>query len=164
MSTLDRIAASGNSQYDEAGNRVIPNRIVCADGFSLSVIAGSGNYCTPRPALGGFTFGSNAPSDYPGPYTEVEVGFPSARPEPWGTWEQYVDDPEAPTETVYGYVPVETVRALIDLHGGEAARCDDCHGTVQAVSIGLGCACRINQDVEASRCTCGPKAGERDDD
>ncbi|MFE4867644.1 hypothetical protein [Streptomyces sp. NPDC056682] len=58
------------------------------------------------------------------------------------------------------------INTVVDQFGPltEAARCDDCDGTVQAVSIGLGCACRINQNVSMSDCTCGPKAGEGDDD
>lgn len=112
-------------QIVKAGNRPIsttPNRITCADGFSLSVIAGPGVYCTPRPALlDGLPDGlvSNAPKDFPGPYTAVEVGYPSERPEPWGEWIQRCEDEERPTDTVYGYVPVDMVRALIESHGGE---------------------------------------------
>lgn len=56
---------------------------------------------------------------YPGPYTHVEVGFPSEVPEPWEIWSEFVEDPESPTSTVYAYVPVEDVRALVELHGGE---------------------------------------------
>ena len=56
---------------------------------------------------------------FSGPYTHVEVGFPSAKPEPWTDWETYSDGGE-PTETVYGYVPVEMVTALVESHGGEA--------------------------------------------
>lgn len=102
----------------------------CADGFTVSVIAGGGTYCHPRPAMcyhsadhemvqepdGHY---ETAPHDYPGPFDEVEVGFPSARPEPWDEWRQYAEESERPTDTVYSYVPVETVRALIELHGGE---------------------------------------------
>ncbi|MET9517483.1 hypothetical protein [Streptomyces sp. NPDC002994] len=36
--------------------------------------------------------------------------------------------------------------------------CDDCDGTVQNVSIGLGCACRLNQYVKSGICTCGSKS------
>lgn len=121
--TLDQIAAKGNAPDRATGERAIDTRISCADGFSLSVIAGAGYYCTPRPSLlaslpDGLV--SNAPADYPGPYTAVEVGFPSERPEPWGEWVQRVEDEERPTKAVYGYVPVQMVRDLIVSHGGEA--------------------------------------------
>ena len=123
MSTLKEIAKQGNAPDRSTGERAVPNRITCADGFSLSVIAGPGNYCSPRPALLPnlpADLANDAPADYPGPYTAVEVGFPSARPEPWADWLEYVEDPDDPTATVYGYVPVETVQALIELHGGES--------------------------------------------
>lgn len=106
-------------------------RITCADGFSMSVIAGGGAYSTPRPAIcsrrvPGMCPGTRLPMlnqvecSYTGPFTEVEVGFPSQRPEPWADlWRGYADGPGDPTETVYGYVPVQMVRDLIDLHGGE---------------------------------------------
>lgn len=119
MNTFDQIVAAGNRPHGTT-----PNRITCADGFTLSVIAGPGVYCTPRPALldalpDGLV--SDAPRDYLGPYTAVEVGFPSARPEPWAEWSQRAEDEDEPTSTVYGYVPVDMVRALIESHGGEGA-------------------------------------------
>ena len=76
-------------------------RITCADGFSLSVQATHGAYCRPRNNFG--------------PWYEVEVGFPSAKPE---LIFQFAEKPSDPTETVYGYVPIELVQNLIDLHGG----------------------------------------------
>lgn len=76
--------------------------IVCRDGFSLSVIAGGGTYST---------------HDGDG-YVTVEVGFPSERPEPWAAWETHAEDGSAPTETVYGWVPVAMVEGLIAAHGG----------------------------------------------
>ena len=105
-SLLDRVVESGNWRGD--------NWIRCADGFKVSVIAHWGAYCAPRPGFG------EVPRDYPGPYTAVEVGYPSERPEPWAEWAKYVEDAESPTETVYAYVPVELVRDLIVAHGGEA--------------------------------------------
>ncbi len=114
---LDAIANFGNRAEPAAGAkyRTQPNSIVCADGFRLSVIAGWGAYCDPRP-----DWTDGVPADYAGPYTAVEVGFPSQRPEPWDEWSLYCESPETPTETVYGYVPVQIVRDLIESHGGEA--------------------------------------------
>lgn len=122
MSQLNQIAAHGNAPSLTTGERPTPNGIHCADGFTLSVVAGPGDYCHPWPSLlPSRPTHDTVPADYPGPYTRVEVGFPSERPEPWSTWEQYAEDPGSPTHTVYGYVPVELVRALIDSHGGEVA-------------------------------------------
>lgn len=79
------------------------NKLVkCADGFSMSVQARSGSYCTPR-------------IDCAERYTEVEVGYPSSvEPllEPW------CEDPASPTDTVYGYVPSHVVTTVIAKHGG----------------------------------------------
>ncbi len=76
-------------------------KIVCADGFSLSVQASRYHYCAPR--------------DSEGPWYQVEVGFPSAKAEELMQW---CESPDSPTETVYGYVPIEVVESLIDKHGG----------------------------------------------
>lgn len=77
-------------------------RIVCADGFSLSVQAGAMAYSTPR-------------QDGLLQYDAVEVGFPSARvPELLA----YAEDLEEPTQTIYPYVPVDLVNAIILSHGG----------------------------------------------
>jgi len=76
--------------------------VVCADGFSMSVQAHDGAYCEPR-------------LDAQRKYTLVEVGFPSAEEElimPWA------EDRNQPTETVYGYVPVDVVTNVIVKHGG----------------------------------------------
>ena len=115
---LDRIIDEGTSGagYRRQGK---PNNLIrCADGFQLSVIAGPGSYCAPRP--GGFRDGDPSES-YEGPYDQVEVGFLSERPEPWDEWSVWCEAPTSPTGTVYGYVPVEKVRALVLLHGGEAS-------------------------------------------
>lgn len=131
MNRLEALLAQGNTQrYTEDD---FTSRITCADGFSVSVIAGGGAYSTPRSAIPGprgerregLGLGM-LPSDYPGPYTTVEVGFPSTRPEPWENvdpkegWRFYAEEPDEPTETVYGYVPSGMVRDLLAAHGGEA--------------------------------------------
>jgi hypothetical protein len=77
-------------------------RIECADGFSMSVQAHKHAYCTPQ-AQGAAH------------YSEVEVGFPSAREE---LLMDYCEEPANPLETVYAYVPVSTVTNVIAKHGG----------------------------------------------
>jgi len=76
-------------------------KVSCADGFSMSVQASTFNYCAPR--------------NDDGPYSQVEVGFPSAREEMLMDW---AEDPDDPTGTVYGYVPVSVVTNVIAKHGG----------------------------------------------
>jgi len=75
--------------------------LVCNDGFMVSIQASRTNYCEPR--------------DDAGPYTSVELGFPSmVEPKlmPWA------EDPSQPTNTVYGWVPSDVVLEIINDHGG----------------------------------------------
>ena len=75
--------------------------IKCADGFTMSVQASRGSYCSPRADSG--------------PYDSVEVGFPSS----FDVYlHRYAEDPDKPTDTVYGWVPADTVIMCIDAHGG----------------------------------------------
>lgn len=79
-------------------------RIHCADGFNVSVQVGKCMYCTPR--------------DSEGPWIEVECGYPSEKCDELMQW---AESPEEPTSTVYGYVPVHVVEAVINRHGGQVA-------------------------------------------
>ena len=76
-------------------------RITCEDGFSMSVQASETHYCTPR-------FNT-------GPWTHVEVGYPSAHET---LLMAYAENPDRPTGTVYGYVPLEVVADVVRKHGG----------------------------------------------
>lgn len=131
-SVLEDVIAVGNrGHYGWEPYKVV----TCADGFRMSVIAGSGTYCTPRPAMCMCRLGDKGQlatlprvftplpgeveHDYSGPYTHVEVGFPTERPEPWSAWARYVEEHDSPLNTVYAYVPVSLVRALVAAHGGE---------------------------------------------
>jgi hypothetical protein len=73
-----------------------PNWFECADGTRLSVVAGGGTYCTPRPEFG-------ADPEYSGPFTAVEVWWPDA------------GEPE-------GFVDVDLVKAFVAEHGGPSPR------------------------------------------
>ena len=76
--------------------------IECADGFRMSVQANEGAYCEPRIA------GAER-------YEAVEVGYPS-HSEP--LLMEWAEDPDAPTNTVYGWVPSQQVALVIAKHGG----------------------------------------------
>ena len=76
--------------------------VVCNDGFMMSVQASNTAYCEPR-------------IDNAERYTEVEVGYPS---HPESLLIKYAEEPEKPTNTVYGYVPAYTVHLVITKHGG----------------------------------------------
>ena len=77
-------------------------KIICADGFSMSVQANSTAYCHPR------TTGADR-------YDSVEVGFPSEREE---ILMPFAEDNSTPTKTVYGWVPSNTVALVCAKHGG----------------------------------------------
>lgn len=75
-----------------------------ADGFRMSVQASRAHYSTPRET------GADA-------YTAVEVGFPSERDD---LLMPYAENPDDPTGTVYGWVPVRVLIEVIEKHGGLA--------------------------------------------
>ena len=79
-------------------------RIVCVDGMSVSVQASQFTYAKPRTDVG--------------PWTHVELGFPSVCPPQYIL--EYADEMDAPTSTVYGYVPIELVAQWINACGGLA--------------------------------------------
>lgn len=68
----------------------------------VSVQASQYAYCTPR--------------DDEGPYSKVEVGYPSVAPT--GELLSFAEDAETPTQTVYGYVPIAIVKEFLAEHGG----------------------------------------------
>ena len=81
-------------------------RIVCRDGFSMSVQAFSSSYCLPR--------------QDEGPHTHMEGGFPSSAPldpELLESRENIHNDGD-PCETVYPYVAREVFEREFALHGG----------------------------------------------
>lgn len=73
----------------------------CFDGLEFSMQASSGHYCTPRRDLG--------------PWTMVEIGFPSQK---INEFMPYAEDATKPTKTVYGWVPAEVVEKVVKNHGG----------------------------------------------
>lgn len=89
--------------FDESNECQLTPRIVCNDGFNISVQGGNRfNYCDPRERIKLFWL--------------VELGFPS---EPIPELKEYKDGKEyEDMETVFGYVPIEKVEALIQRHGG----------------------------------------------
>lgn len=82
---------------------LLRSRIQCNDGFSISIQASVCHYCEPR-------------RTFEGPYTEVELGFPSCSEELLIPYME--DDCCGPEDTIYPYVPVEVVDKVIKKHGG----------------------------------------------
>lgn len=87
------------------GTAALRPEAVCADGFTLSIQASGMHYCIPNEDL----------SD--GNYSKVELSYLSEEVE---EFLPFAEDDEAPLATVYGYVPVETVDAVLAKHGGIA--------------------------------------------
>lgn len=120
---IDHIIATGSG--------FLPRAIRLADDGIISVRAGNGAYCKPRPRAllvseGGL---GTVPADYPGPYTHVEVclrGNLVAPPE----WEDHEDG------GIYSTVPVGLVRALVIEHGGEHVAQDGWEDVVKAMGEG----------------------------
>lgn len=83
------------------GTAALRPEAVCADGFTLSIQASGMHYCIPNEDL----------SD--GNYSKVELSYLSEEVE---EFLPFAEDDEAPLATVYGYVPVETVDAVLAKH------------------------------------------------
>jgi len=79
------------------------SRLVCNDGFTLSVQASVGHYCNPR-------------SDK-GPWQTVEVGFPSEEDALLLPYAERSGDQDA-TELIYPYTPIGVVEKVLRNHGG----------------------------------------------
>ena len=83
--------------------------VVCADGFTMSVQANGGAYCSPRV--------ENAER-----YDAVEIGFPSESEDlilkyMEGGYSEDEEEPD-PTQSVYPFVPVSVVSLVLAKHGG----------------------------------------------
>ena len=83
--------------------RSIAPKMKMNDGFEMSVQASRGHYCSPR--------------DNRGPWHAFEIGYPS---EEERLLAEYAEDADKLTDTVYGYVPLEVILAVIEKHGGLA--------------------------------------------
>lgn len=77
------------------------NRIFCKDGFNISVQGSAGHYCQPRYDVK--------------EYSSVELGFPS---EEEILINEYAENVLNPTETVYGWTPIDVIEKVIEKHGG----------------------------------------------
>jgi len=78
-------------------------RVICQDGFSVSIQAGFGNYCYPR--------------DFSGNYSQVELGYPSDTVYSWLPYMEGDLEFTNPTDTVYAYVPTVLVYSELIKHG-----------------------------------------------
>lgn len=122
--TINIITLGPEHYYQE-----VRPRIVCNDGYSVSVQASEYMYCEPRYTQwqnedgwqvinGDYWSSSGTPrnfeTDHFIPYESVELGYPSEADE---SIYKYAEDDNY-TSTVYGCVPVKIVEQLIEKHGG----------------------------------------------
>lgn len=95
-------------KWDPENRYFIAPRAKCADGFEISVQASAHHYCAPK-ENGAF------------PYLSVEVGYPSEKEEDLMDYimMNYLEEKPAgtPTNSVYPFVPVETVNRVLAKHG-----------------------------------------------
>lgn len=76
-------------------------RVWCRDGFNISIQGGEGSYSTPRKNVQEFM--------------AMECGYPNRVEE---LILEFAEDRANPTETVYGWVPIDIIQQVIDKHGG----------------------------------------------
>lgn len=94
--------------------RWVNRRIVCADGYAVSVQASDHHYAND--STGGAPYWNlNGEIEPAYPFTTFEVGYPTDDPQPAEVWDEY----EA--GGVWAWVPREVVADLLDLHGGAVA-------------------------------------------
>lgn len=84
---------------------LVRGSILCQDGFIMSIQASHVHYCEPRENLKS------------GDYTKVEIGFPNKIEE---LLMPYAENEHDYLDSVYPYVPIEIVEAVIQKHGGMA--------------------------------------------
>lgn len=89
-------------------------RVMCSDGFTVSIQRNVYTYSdlhehwlTPN------IFNRAYPATMS--ETEYELGYPSEHD---SLLDEYAEDPDRPTNTVYGYVPYHIVVKLLEKHGG----------------------------------------------
>lgn len=78
-------------------------RIICSDGFSVSIQASTYHYCIPRNNIG--------------PYTHFELGFPSEIVDDWIPYCEGHSESEDPREKVYPRIPIHLIVNELKLHG-----------------------------------------------
>ena len=77
--------------------------IACKSGLTMSVQASSMHYCSPK---------SNE-----GPWTSVEVGYPSKRVAELRPYRE-TSSPRQRVSPIHTFVPMKVVATIVDKHGG----------------------------------------------
>lgn len=105
---VDAIAWGRAPAYSPKGR---PNlRVLCADGFSVSVQASSWHYAEDSGADGAGPYWRELDAEPIYPFITFEVGYPTD--EPPTTWDEYEGG------GIWARVPRNLIEALLDDHGG----------------------------------------------
>ena len=83
--------------------------VTCQDGFRISIQCGWGHYSSPKVSRRGAL--PDSPSHF-------ELGFPSKYEELLSNFAQDITYNKNNLDTVFSFVPVETVNGIINKHGG----------------------------------------------
>ena len=83
--------------------------ITCQDGFKISIQCGWGHYSSPK---------VNRGDALPNNPTHFELGFPSKYEELISDFAQDSTYSKKNLDTVFGWVPIQTVNKIIRKHGG----------------------------------------------
>jgi len=97
--TVEELVTHVTQNHEERYNPTAPV-FKCDDGYVVSIQAGQWAYSIPR-------------RDSEDSYESYELGFPNRSDELLDEYAENIDDL---TETVYGYVPADVVLALINKH------------------------------------------------
>lgn len=95
--------------------RNVNNRVVCADGFAVSVQASGWHYANDSHPSGEAAYWRLGDEEPTYPFTTFEVGYPTTDPEPADVWDEYESG------GVWAWVPRQVVADLLDAHGGATA-------------------------------------------
>lgn len=96
-------------------SRTVNRRIVCADGFTVSVQASAHHYAMDSGADGSGPYWRWKDETPAYPFTTFEIGNPTEDPAPAEVWDEYDNG------GVWAMVPRQVVADLLDLHGGAVA-------------------------------------------
>jgi hypothetical protein len=115
VSTQTAVEAVAWERAPRYPRRSVNRRIVCADGYCVSVQASAMHYANDSHPSGEAAYwrGIDVEPEYP--FVTFEVANPTSGPEPAEVWGEY------DANGVWAWVPREVVADLLDLHGGAVA-------------------------------------------
>jgi len=106
---LDAVAWGRAPRHD--GGLRVNRRVVCADGFKVSVQASSSHYARDSHTSGEAPYWRGFDAEAVWPFVEFELGAPDPEPK-----HEPLDEYES--GGVWAWVPREIVAGLLDAHGG----------------------------------------------